>query len=124
MMRWCNWSSTTTNATFLFLDIYMEKTSGNKRILMIIWLENKKIDLIFYHHKKKKKKKGLVKVVTWVETCVRSIDCRRANHEIKLVLSMFYFLESFWNPRLIPRTTQEEKSSWNLNTWFKKKEVF
>ena len=50
-----------------------------------------------------------MKVVTWVEICVRSIDCRRANHEIKLVLSMFYFLESFWNPRLIPRQLKKKK---------------
>ena len=82
------------------------KKGGNKLILMIFWLKMKNRSHIL-----SPQKKVLVIVVAWVETRVRSIDCRLANHEIKLVLSVFYFLESFWSPSLCLEQ-------------FKKKEVF
>ena len=67
-------------------------------------------------HIQSPQEKVLVIVIAWVETSVRSVDFRLANHEIKLVLIVFYFIERFWSPRLMPRTSLEERSFWNLNT--------
>ena len=100
--------------TYVHIYIYIYrcwKKGGNKHILKMVLLKNKNRS-----HIQSPQEKVLVIVLAWVETSVRSVDFRLANHEIKLVLIVFYFIERFWSPRLMPRTTLDERSFWNLNT--------